>query len=74
MNYNLKLDYMKKELLVIRNLLYYGEYPNCFALITHHALKHNIIQIFNNFELFIYFYTFIILIYFYKKYYELMRS
>ena len=41
MDYNLKLDYMKKELLVIRNLSYYGEYPNCFALITHHALKHN---------------------------------
>lgn len=47
MDYNLKLDYMKKELLVIRNLSYYGEYPNCFALITHHALKHNTIQIYN---------------------------
>lgn len=43
MNYNLKFDYMKKELLVIRKLVCYGEYSNCFALITHHALKHIII-------------------------------
>lgn len=53
MNYNLKLDYMKKELLVIRNLSYYGEYPNCFALITHHALKHNTILIYNKFIIYI---------------------
>lgn len=46
MNYNLKFDYMKKELLVIRKLLCYGEYSNCFALITHHASKHNIILIY----------------------------
>lgn len=45
MDYNLKFDYMKKELLVIRKLVCYGEYSNCFALITHHALKHNIILI-----------------------------
>lgn len=37
---------MKKELLVIRKLVCYGEYFNCFALITHHALKHNIFQIY----------------------------
>ena len=53
MNYNLKFDYMKKELLVIRKLVCYGEYSNCFALITHHALKHNIILIYIYF-LFIY--------------------
>ena len=46
MDYNLKFDYMKKELLVIRKLVCYGEYSNCFALITHHALKHNIILIY----------------------------
>lgn len=46
MNYNLKFDYMKKELLVIRKLVCYGEYSNCFALITHHALKHIIILLF----------------------------
>lgn len=53
MNYNLKFDYMKKELLVIRKLVCYGEYSNCFALITHHALKYIIILIYNNISIFL---------------------
>lgn len=42
---------MWKELLVIRILSYYGEYPDCFALVAHHALYYPMFSYFIYYEM-----------------------